>query len=196
MGNNRRHPLKATTIEKMGLQSEDFDLKKAGMGIRKIVEVINDRHGTQVSYFHIDHFLKRNGEKMQYYLSDDKEARNIAKKELNETIEDMQKLRKEAWDFLERLKKDEDLSMRTPVAINTLLKVIESLGKIVGNVAESTKPTIEQKVNILNLTQNIDKSIAYFENKGYIMIKKDEFDKLKLDAEEFRKKVSEQYATS
>lgn len=186
-----RKSLRPTLIEKMGIQSEVFELKKQQASIRNIAEILNQRHNCKLSYFHIDHFLRRNYEKMQYYLKDDEPAREMAKKQLEETIGEMKKLRGEAWEHYNKLKNEEDRSMQTPAMMNVMLKIIQALGKIVQEVSTSVTPTIQQKVNILQLTQNIDKSVTHFEQKGYVMINKKEFEALKQENAKLKVRLKE-----
>jgi len=185
-----RNALKPTLIEKMGIQSEVFELKKQQASIRKIAEILNQRHNCKLSYFHIEHFLKRNYEKMQYYLKDDGPAREMAKKQLEETIGEMKKLHKAAWDHYNKLKDEEDRSMQTPAMMNVMLKIIQALGKIVQDVSSSVTAPVQQKVNVLQLTQNIDKSVTHFEQKGYVMINKKELDALRKENDKLKIKVN------
>lgn len=186
--------LRPTLIEKMGIQSQVFELRKQGAGIRKIVEILKDRHSKNFNYYQVKTFLERNQEKMNYYLKEDPVAVEEAKKQLTESMQQFRKLNEEAWEYFNTLKIDGKMDIRRIKAMDTLLKIIkfydDKLQRATGGISPKT---VVQKTNIINLTQNIDKTISYFESKGMILVNRRDYEKLLEDNSRLKKRVGIKY---
>ena len=183
--------LRPTLIERLGLQGEVFELRKQGYGIKKIVEILSDRHRKSFTYYHIKSFLDRNLEKMMYYLKDDPRAVEEAKSQLNETMMQFKRLNEEAWEYFNKLKQDNKMDIRRLKAMETILKMLKFYDERITRVTEgaSSPKTLVQKTNIINVTQNIDRTISYFEDQGMILVNKEDYENLKREHKAMKKKL-------
>jgi len=170
--------LRPTSVEKMGLQAEVFKLKKEGYSVTLIAKSLSDRHNIQLSDEQVRGFLKKNLEKLHRYLQDDSHAREDAKKRYNETINWLDEIKDDIEEARKQLKEEGVISKARIKVWETCVKMIHEYLAHFKPIAEAAGATIQQKINILNLTQNIDQSIKYFQKQGLVVISKDEYNKL------------------
>jgi len=164
-------PKKTLKIEEYGLNDDVIALRKKGLSYQKIADKLNEKYQTTINYMDVKRFLDKHYLEIAKEVSRDDSVKKEALKEFNEITKQLKILTDEMWDYFNKLKMQDELDPTMISAANQLLKLLSAQYKLLSGVVHSQKPTVNQKISIINITDSIDKMMMKLKEYGYIIVK-------------------------
>jgi hypothetical protein len=168
-------PRKKLKIEVMGLGSEVSELRNKSESYMKIAEILNKKYTLSLNHMDIKRFLDKHLDAIVTDVAMTDEGREKSMAEFNEIVGQMKKLTSDMWEYFNKIKATDFSDSAVPAAANTILKLLETEHKLLDRVIEKPRvATINQKISIVAITDDIDKMVQKLASLGYVVVKKPE----------------------
>ncbi len=167
---------KKLKVETYGLQDEVLKLRKEGLAYQKIAEELNKKYYTRFNHMDIKRFLDKYYMQLAEEVGQDEGIRSKAIKEFNMLNKQLDKLMKEMWEYFEKVKLNDEIDPKMISAANQILKLLEARHKFLGTITQSKRPTVQQKINIVQITESIDSIVEKLKQLGFVVAKPEDLD--------------------
>ena len=162
--------MKKLKVESYGLGDEVIKMRQDGISYAKIADKLNEKYQTPFNFMDIKRFLDRHYTEMSKEVIKDEKAKEEAIQEFRAINKQLDFLMKEMWIYFKKVKERNDVSPKMISAAGQLLRLLETRHKFLQPVVSSKKPTVKQKINIIQITDNIETIVEKLKSLGFVVI--------------------------
>ena len=157
-------------IEQYNLHDEVMKKRMEGLGTQAIAKYLRDKYNVEISFMAIQRHLDKSQKNMIDSAATDMNESKKSLKEWKIVTKQIKKLNVEAWKMFSELKKSKTIDARAIGIMNQIQKQLEFMNKLFGGVVQRPDTMIiENKTQIINMTNDINEVIEELERRGYIV---------------------------